>query len=393
MKYKIQFVLFGLFLNIIFISCKKKNPNYEYESLEVIDIEIEKIKEKIDGSFLFDSSKFEFIKLETNTNCLIVEATRVHLRNDKIIVYDQISKAVFIFNKDGSYHAKIHNIGQGPGEYPPVVNDFVIMENSVGVFAPVIGKIILYNFDGIFIKDIPLQKTWGDTFFNIDNNLYLINDWSNTKNGSFRFFSLNLDNNKVNKYLSFDYNDNINRGWGLENHYSIHDKKALIIYSTIDTIYESSRNEIIPRYYINITKDKLPRKIAEGDGREALLTAIKENYITGVEKIMETNHFIILVLSNNTYVFYNKTTKECISTKYVYMKDFGNIDLIFSHGSTLENNILINIFNGDMCTGIIKDFSEKLNCKNKDFEFLFKKTINYFESSDENPMLILYRLR
>jgi hypothetical protein len=379
---------------LFFIACKKKN-NPDLDQLERIAVDIGQKEKAVDGTFLIDTTFFEIVVLETNPECLIGEIAKVHLRGDKILIYDELTKSVLIFNRDGSYYAKMHALGNGPGEYPPAINDIVIMDAYIGVLTPVLNKILLYNFEGKYEKEIPLRGTWGDTFFTFDNNTYyIVNSGSNSDQGRYRLFSLDIDRKNVKRFLPFpEEPEGINQGWGLTNYYSLYNNRALIIYSMTDIIYELTPDkDIAPRYYVDIVKNKLPQRIIEGEGLKALQTAQKENYLTGVNKIMETKHYIILDISNKFRVVYDKQQRQVITTaETLSLGDKKGFPIyLFQSSSTMENDRLINIVDADMALYVYKEFHNEKTLKIKQFAKKYTEAVNKLNDEEDNPILIIY---
>jgi hypothetical protein len=374
-------------------ACQNKHQNNVLD-LEIIVADIEKAKEEVDVSFLVDPNSAEIVILETNQECLIGEVTKVHIREDKILVYDELTTSVFVFNKDGSYHSKIHALGQGPGEYPPVVNDMVILKDKVGVLLPVLNKIMFYDFEGKYIGAVSLQNTWGSTFFTFDDLKYfIVNDWSDSKQGNYHIFTLETGKTKVERLLPFSKDKRVHRGWGLENYYSLYQNRALILFSTEDVIYEilQDEKEINPRYQIDIPKRKLPKSFCIGDGRTALQTAIAEKYLTGANQIMETSQYIILDISNTFRVIYDKLKKETVTTSEMFViPEFGDFPVFLSTShAMMENDRLINVHSPEMIRHVYP-FDEK-TIKNQNFAEKYLEMVNKL-SDDDNPVLIIYNV-
>lgn len=62
---------------------------------------------------------YSLIRLETQENNLIADATMVHVWNNRIFILDTYStnKGVYVFGMEGEYIGRIGGVGQGPGEY------------------------------------------------------------------------------------------------------------------------------------------------------------------------------------------------------------------------------------------------------------------------------------
>ncbi|MDR0698877.1 MAG: 6-bladed beta-propeller [Tannerella sp.] len=383
-------------LGLALTNCKKRDVEITPGDLEQIVVDIDRLKEEVDGSFLIDTDSVEVIILETNPECLIGNVKKVHLRKNKILVYDELTLSVFVFNRDGSFHGKIQATGSGPGEYPPTINDMVIMDSTVGVFVPVLDKIMLYDFNGNYICDISLNGSWGMTFFTFDGSKYhIVNDWSDSKLGRYQHFMLDTNKNRIECFLPFTKMKGINRGWGLENYYSLYNDHALTLNSTIDIIYEVLPNKkITPRYYVNIIKNRLPQVLIEGDPHVALDIAIKEGYLKGVHKIMETSRYLILDISLKFRVVYDKAKKEVIATGDVFLiPEFGGFPIYLrSSQATMENDVLINALNPEIIRHVYIDAFTNKTIKNKDFAKKYLGAVSKVKD-DDNPVLIIYKMK
>lgn len=388
--------LFFICLGLTVTGCKEREAGTGTIELEQIIVDIDLSEEEQDGSFLIDTDSVEIVILETNPECLIGNVKKVHLRKDKILAYDELTLSVFVFNRDGSYHAKIQALGAGPGEYPHAVNDMVIMDSTVGVLVPVLNKIMLYDFNGNYLRDISLNGSWGMTFFTFDGSKYhIVNDWSNSKLGMYQHFTFDMDKNKTECFLPFTLAEGVNRGWGLENYYSLYNDHALTLNSTTDTIYEVLPDkEITPRYYVNIIKNRLPQVLVDGDSYIALDIAIKEGYLKGVEQIMETFRYIILDISLKFRVIYDKAKKEVIATGNVFsIPEFGGFPIYLrSSQATMENDILINALNPEIMRHVYIDAFTEKTIKNKAFAKKYLDAVNSVKD-DDNPVLIIYKMK
>lgn len=390
----------NLLLIIFFIylafSCKDNHNVDKWRNLSEIKIDHNFLIKSFDASNIIDTSFHQFINLVTNDSCLIGKISKIVLRNDKIIIYDSLVKQVLIFNIDGSFYSKIAAVGQGPDEYPPIVNDCFIGENYIGILVPVINKIKLYNFEGDFVKDISIGGSWGTTYFTFDEqSVFLINDWSNSKQGSFRLFAFDGGTTRMNKYLPFNMKNFEERGWGLDNHYTIYDDHALIIYSTIDTIYQITKNiaGIKPLFKINILNNKLSEEIIKGNGRDALISSIESGKITGIINIAETSSYIILTTSNYNYLFYNKKTNkiECF-TQYLEIPQWGDFSMGLN-ASFIQDNLIISHFSPSIILSVMKDWLENAKFSDKSFENEIRVAINAIKTETENPIILIKRFK
>lgn len=381
-------------LLLVAFSCKNIPENTEPSPLSEIIVDHKYLAESTDASTMIDTSYHQFINLETNDSCLIGEIGRIVMRNDKIIIYDSLVKQVLVFNLDGSFHSKVAAVGQGPDEYPPIVNDCFIGDQFIGILVPVINKIKLYDFEGDFVKEISLGGSWGTTYFTFDEQSYfLINDWSTSEQGSFRVFAFDEGNTRMDKYLPFDMNTFEDRGWGLDNHYTIYDDHALIIYSTIDTIYQITESiaGIEPLFRINILNNKLSEELIKGNGKDALMASIESGKITGIVNIAETSSYIILTTSNYNYLFYNKKTKEVESfTKSLTIPQWGDFSIGWNR-SFIQDDTIISSFSPSIVMSVMKDWLEEAEFSDKSFEKEIRKATDALKDETDNPIILIQR--
>jgi len=383
-----------ILITITVIGCKNKTEPCQNIKLETISIDNSQFEKITDASSFIDTDEFEFIPIKTSDSCLIGQITKVYLRKNKIIIYDEREKQAVILNRDGSYHAKVHAIGKGLGEYPPVVNDIVVTDTKIGVLTPMIGKILFYDFDGKYIEDISILGSWGHTFFSFDEKTYyLVNDWSTSSKGNNHLYRIKKNKNDMESFLPFNEKET-NRGWGLKNYYSKIDNHALLLYSSIDTIFSVTPNsKIEPKYYVDIKNKKLPDIFRIGDGYIALETASSNDYITGINKINESSNYLILNTSDSKYILYDKNTKQVkFYSESFNIPSWGNYTFGFNT-TFVEGDAIIFYLEANLIQFALKDVVLKTNYENKRYEQKLKNALNKIKSETDNPVLFLTRFK
>lgn len=102
------------------------------------------------------AEKVRLIPLETNPDCLITDVNRVFIGGKNILVVTSVSpQNLFLYTLDGKFVRKIGHQGQGPGEYTNI-SDITVFEamEQVHISTGQSGDIIIYNFDGEFVRTI-----------------------------------------------------------------------------------------------------------------------------------------------------------------------------------------------------------------------------------------------
>jgi hypothetical protein len=383
---------------ILYILCiagctapKEKKANTV--SVETIPIDVRNMVGEGDLSVMVDTGYYEIIPLETNDSCLIAEVTRLYLKDDRIIVYDERAQGAYVFNrKDGSFHARVRAIGQGPGEYPPGINDISVTDNHICVLDPPFG-IMLYDFDGQFVKKISLEGTWGVNVFSFDDkNYYLVQDWGNSNGrGLYNLFKIDTEHNRVYSYLPFSQKDLDNRrGWGLNKYYCYNGENKLLFFSTVDTIFRLGDNdEINPAYVIDIVYRKLPQELMTGSGYVAIDRAIEGKYTKGIVDVAETSRFLYLATDGDLYhVVYDKKEKETKAIAVTYRDHVWMTMSIENVFSTEIKDLVLTYVYGEYAYGS-KEYVSKMTLTNRfdrDFFEVMKRT-----DEEANPIVFVLK--
>ena len=384
------------------MGCSGNKKNQHHDSIETISYDVREAENNMDITSLIDTSYFEIIPLETTDECLIATVSRIYLSNNKIIVYDEMAQGAYIFNRDGSYHAKVRAIGQGPGEYPSGINDIMVSKNHIGVLAPPFG-IMLYDFDGKFVRKISLEGAWGMSLLTFDDiNYYLVNNWSRSERGYYHLFKLDTKENKVYTMFPFPKSDEENdRGWSLDKYYTLYDNSALIYFGSIDTVYNlTPSGELSPRYLIDIVHKKLPDHLKTGNGRAAVQSWIDHGYILGVHSILETSRYLILNMGGDPNVVYDKKEKEikAMATSFI-------ISSFYNLGSTLffstdEGDTLLMYMNGgiaNMAKAYIASEKAQKTWTKGDGENVFEKeyfkVLQNVQDEEDNPIVFIFKMK
>lgn len=107
------------------------------------------------------SLDIEFIKLETHPDGLIGYVGKIMHDDDKFFICDNINHSLFIFSEDGRFIHRIHNVGNGPGEYNKLT-DFTLDKKSkrIVLYDAQKKRYYYHKYDGSFIE----SKTFGFWF-------------------------------------------------------------------------------------------------------------------------------------------------------------------------------------------------------------------------------------
>lgn len=102
------------------------NLNREHKQ-EVINVPLEGRNALYASSFI---DSFQIVRLETNGTCLISQVTKIKIDEKRIYVLDISSNSLYVFHSDGRFMGKVSQVGGGPGEYVQLM-DFDISDTSI----------------------------------------------------------------------------------------------------------------------------------------------------------------------------------------------------------------------------------------------------------------------
>jgi len=207
----------------------------------------------------------EYIKLETKDECLLWGGVKKYLFTDNFIFIsnrDHILK----FSRDGKFINKIGTPGRGPGEIDLIVNMSILPDKNLVIVQTNVGRKLLYfTFDGDFVKTVvftsyvPYVKVLRD-------GKYLTHDNGSSGKNKYTFglVNENMDTLSVVKnYNHWIYTQKIMIGIGYPQFEPYYESGGRNYFKTMynDTIFTVSSDKIIPSYYINLGKYRLPNDL------------------------------------------------------------------------------------------------------------------------------------
>lgn len=159
---------------VLLASCKKENNKRDVNTYSINE-------SIINMQFKWPQSikLLQCIKLETNNESLIGCVKKVEIINDKIFVLDSKSKAIIIFDKNGTFINKVNKLGEGPQGYIEL-RDFMVDSKSKTILVLDYKKIIKYNFEGDYVSSVKLGEINPLQFIATNENDYFL--WTGTSN-------------------------------------------------------------------------------------------------------------------------------------------------------------------------------------------------------------------
>lgn len=324
------------FVLIIFNCCvKEKTKEIAInKDLYLIDLDNINQEEDVPMSRFFDA--VELIFLETTDEALIGRCSNIQVFEDKLLILDEeVTESLFIYNNDGTFLYKISKIGQGSGEYVSL-SDFTINTDKREIYLldAENRNILRFNIDnGEYISTINLEE--GDYCRNIQYNGGRLYADANDKHAGTLLNEIDMETGKkINKWLDPDL---YNQGWmgtffGMGGHFhSKNTDRNMYAQIFMDTVIAIENGTIRPFLAIQsknwLKKEELD-KFTQNDLPE-LVDYIKTNHkIYGATYIYEYANLIafeILSDSQSFLVLFNKEDRTSVMTSRI------KIDLIYEN--------------------------------------------------------------
>lgn len=293
---------------IIVSSCGSKELSLPKE-VKVLHLDLDKAEKHKDISEMFDTSYFRIIPLETKKECLVGgEIRNIFYRNDRIYVWEEQTKGVFMFDQNGKYLNKIQTPGEGPNEYlnlskVRITDDRIYLEDNYG------SKILYYDLDCNYLGKISEREFFKNTFnpndfFVLGDRMFFFNFFLDTYpekygNVPYKACSTDMELKNPKKFLPYDIKNAPSSYFYLvEQFYAPVNGNVHFMCSKYDTIYVASKDTIVPKYVLDFGKRQLPKSLSKGDYLDVRENEEYDNYVLGVKKLWDTKNYLIL---NFTY--------------------------------------------------------------------------------------------
>lgn len=137
--------IFALLLPMLLLSCAKEDNDWRSE------IYLDESNEEVRFDELFSVDRR--ISLEDHPDAYFHDFSTVKWIGDRLYVYDFMSKDknIIVFDLDGNYLGRIGKFGQGPEEYPNLLDFTVDGRNDNVIILGPDSQIFIYNREGEFL--------------------------------------------------------------------------------------------------------------------------------------------------------------------------------------------------------------------------------------------------
>lgn len=372
-----------------------KNPdaipeiNVSQNNSQIIDIPPDINKTILNLDAIIDS--VYYVRLETNTDCLIGSIDKILFFNDKILIIKNLQRmSVLMFTDSGRFVKKIGTEGRGPGEYDRIRDVALDIKNKNIVILDDYGsKLLFYDFYGNFVKHKKLY--------------YYPDKLSILEDGSYLFYqarSLNIhipsiteynllfaksDQSITGKAISYSYRDKY-KSFSMQSLHSFNASENGVMFCPpfSNEIYKiNGNNNISAKYNLNIGPKDVLRALGQTTTNKDYIELLNtNNYFDFEGTAFESDNFLYFYIVRGGDCFFSKKTKKLFYGNSYRFKESTKV-LSYTKPITVNNNFFVSI--------ILPYQIDKGLKYRKTNEFL-QKVVNNLQEGD-NPILFFFSLK
>lgn len=379
-------------MTYILLSCTGTKTDLSPNEVRTINVDVEDYCNRMGetGSTYFESCRY--VQLETDTNSMIGEVTKLILTKDRIYILDIFkANSVFIFDKNGAYINKIFRFGQGAEEYLQLTDIFYNEREETINLSDIRGKIMSFDKDGHTIKK---QLKFPLRIFNVEqdkNGNYILNS-KNTSSPSFPDAINVFSPAQERIYSAFpiqpEWESNIIKSKG---DISCFAGDIFYTHQLTTDVYKLGPDSVSHVYHYNFGEHTLPDEFKT---KEYFFPPYKKdlsNYVKQLDSFGETKRYLFasFYLRGQAYINIYDKIKRSSTTHHVSGNpiDFGSFgDIIgFTENSivTIENpTYYLYVFDNEELLAEYGTEIQKLKDK-------FTRPLK----EDDNPILCIYKIK
>ena len=282
---------------LLFISCAKEKKQISNSTnqnhIKEIDIGKKCFDDKSDYTDII--SDVEFIKLETNSNCLIGNILKIDYFNHNFYILDK--NRLLIFDSEGNFLNALDKIGRGHEEYIEIRDFFVDEEGSIFILS--YKNIVVYdsNLRFLYRQKIKLRQNTGFDlnpvrFLFVDNNYYYFYSGSfgieNFNGKEYGLYCANKKGKLIEKYIPVKYNYT-------HGHQNFYRSNNIINFTNTygnDTIYQIIGDKLTPKFYIKFVNSNIREKDMMEDRGTIFEKIITNNLNGNIKDVYETDVYL-----------------------------------------------------------------------------------------------------
>lgn len=346
-------------------------------------------------SYLQQSEKIyknvSFIPLETNDDVIIGNIEKIEICENWILILDNQSNAIYIFDLLGNYLNAIKSIGDGPKEYK-VITDFSFNNEKQTITVLDLGllKILEFGVDGSFISG-KQNKFHARKFqcINSNENLYFSDNSTNLGNDisiNDNIFICNKQFKLISSFLPIKENL---LGFHLELGTPITKYKTKININIPfnDTIYSYDQGSLNASWHIDFGKYKIDESYLTelaNNPRNSLNKIVNSNYVFNVTNFFESSKHIVFQYMFDKNFYDVITFKDNLSSHIIKSDLNGLFTGIIGKPMYADENYFYSIIEPYEVLELIKQTKDSSKEFSEKFTFL---------SNNDNPLIVKYQFK
>ena len=335
----------------------------------------------------------KIVALETKPECLVAQVPVGNIQMVGGNLFIPCSEGLMQFTDEGKFVRSVAKRGQGPGEYNRI-RCIVSNEPSQEVYIMDRGKVLIYSVDGVFQKESRIPLCW--QFILLDDSTFVGYTYNNTGQADNK---LTIADHQANILNTFPQYDRFTVEDGLN--YYIMGKQDRFLYSFKkeacckeyynDTVFTISREQLSPRYIMEMGKYKIPKEkrfeVLCGNWNvysEPARAYLRPDFLETSDKVFlpYTTWDVADKQAQPQLAIYDKKTKECYKVKDGKIKNDMNGSLSFYPVISVADDVLL----------CFLEASEVLELAEADPSILENEQLKKLKE-DDNPVVMIVRLK
>ncbi|SHJ98903.1 6-bladed beta-propeller protein [Tangfeifania diversioriginum] len=369
------------------------------------------VKEKRDVMLSEIAENVDFVQFENNSEkALLGRISDIQITPNYIFIKHSGTGLLTQFNRNGKYVRHFGTLGRGPREYA-LIRKFSLDEQNKLVYIHTnwTRKILVYNFDGEYIKTIKFKAVERTNVTWSRDSLLISFGEPHVGNEPYVFIEHNATGDTLQTVANHNFWDSSESSnsmvgfWGQNIFYRFNNKLHMKGWYNDTVYFYNEQNKIVPKFFIDLKEHKIPDDLVYE--RKSSRPMPKNSYWIGVHETQDYifvpygSHYNIQTrkqLSDDEgCVLYNKTTKIGVAVNENEIGGFIN-DLTggpdFKPLYTSDTTIYLSISALDM-----KMYLDSDAFKNREVKFPEQKAklaeLNRTLKEDDNHFLMVAKLK
>ena len=375
------YILFALLIIIVSSCSGTKNDTQDI------------VKLKYNKNIEFKYRNVKIVPLETNMNSLLGDIKRIEFIDSLILIQDS-SLNLFLFNGNGKFVSKIGGYGEGPSEYSSISSFYVDKKNKyITILDEIKSSLISYDIKGQYIssESIPLNNIKSANYATLDKDGNILINYliSFEKTKAYSFIN---KKNISNKSVVFDYDPIETEGYMYpfsKHPISVTEKGLDFIMPLSDTIYNFNNEDVRAKYLIETPTPLAPKEEFKTNIQKSYTKLAfeygRKGFFTGFISIFETPKNILLNYKSEGIIlgYYVANKNNLEGNYYLYSEENSMPKVPFFEIIASDGKYFI----GTALAQDLLNMKEKIEINDETKNLL---TIINELNFDDNPVLFAY---